>query len=73
MNRPGEEPDHVSEGDVRGPEVLRAFRDGARIDRALRRAVQEALRVHRKLGNTIVVGEDGKAVRIPADQIPIDD
>jgi len=73
MERPGEQPDHVREGEDRKPDVLEAFREGTGIDRALRRAVREALQTHKRLGHSVVVGKDGKAILIPADQIRVDD
>jgi hypothetical protein len=73
MERHGQEPDRVGEGEVRKPNILEAFRVGTGIDRALRRAVHEALRKHKQLGHSVVVGRDGKVVLIPADQIPVED
>jgi hypothetical protein len=35
------------------------------------KAVHEALRVHKLLGQSIVVWEDGKVKIIPPDQIPV--
>jgi hypothetical protein len=49
------------------------FKEGTAIDAALRRAVQDALRRHKLLGNTVVVWQDGKVVRLQPQDIPIDD
>jgi hypothetical protein len=39
----------------------------------LREAVRKELEIHKSLGLPVVVGRDGKAVWIPADQISIED
>ena len=44
--------------------------DGKEVDEALKRGVREALLRHKKLGQSIVVWQDGKVVEIPPDQIP---
>jgi hypothetical protein len=41
------------------------------IERVLQAAVQRALTVHKKLGHSIVVWEDGKVVVIPHERIKI--
>ncbi len=48
-----------------------AFADGSVIDRALRKAVQDALQQHRQAGNPIAVWCDGKVVWIPPEEIPL--
>ena len=45
--------------------------DTKRIQRALNRAVRNALIMHKKLGNPIVVWQDGKVVTVPAEEIVI--
>lgn len=45
--------------------------DANRIERALHRAVRNALIMHKKLGNPIVVWQDGKVVTVPAEEIVI--
>jgi hypothetical protein len=47
------------------------MREGTEIDEALRRAVREALLLHKKLGNSIAVWEDGKVVILPPERIPV--
>ena len=54
-----------------GDPVLRT-RDTARIQAALRLATQDALRLHKAIGNPIVVWRDGKVVWIPPEEIPVD-
>ncbi len=45
--------------------------DEACILREMRRAVRDALRVHKALGNPIAVWRDGKVVWIPPEKIPV--
>jgi len=52
------------------PTILELFLDGREIDAALERAVKEALRRHKKLGNPVVVWRDGRVVEIPPEEIP---
>jgi len=73
MEQPGSEPDRVSEGEVRDRNVEEAFRDGTPIDRALGRAVREAFRMHKRLGNPIAVSQDGRVTWITPDHIQIDE
>ena len=73
MESEGDEPDRVRERPPDPPDVDAAFRDGGGIDRALSRAVRDALGRHKKLGNPIVASRNGKIVWIPADQIPVDE
>jgi len=72
MERRGDEPDRVSEGAIRKPDIDESFREGAAIDRALGRAVLEALRMHKRLGNPIAARRDGNIVWIPSEQIPVE-
>jgi hypothetical protein len=39
---------------------------------AARHAVREALTVHKKLGNSIVVWRDGRVIIVPPDEIQLD-
>ena len=43
------------------------------IQRALRRAVREALLGHKQAGNPIAVWRDGRVVWLAPDEIPIED
>jgi hypothetical protein len=45
--------------------------DTDRIERALRRAVQEALRMHKRVGNPIAVWRDGQVVWLAPEEIPV--
>lgn len=46
------------------------FRDAKLIEGILRKAVQEALMRHKKLGNPVAVWKDGEVVIIPPEEIP---
>ena len=56
--------DQVNLGTVRSA-------DGARIDEALVRAVRREMAKHKRLGQPIAVWQDGKAVWLPAELIPV--
>jgi len=49
------------------------LRDDRLIEQALVRAVREALRRHKQLGNPVVEWRDGRVVWIPADEIHVPD
>jgi hypothetical protein len=63
----------VNERAVEDSVLVRVFREGRTVDRALRDAVRKELEIHKAMGLPIVVGRDGKAVWIPADQISLED
>jgi hypothetical protein len=44
---------------------------GKDIERVLQRAVHDALRMHKRLGNPVAVCKDGKVVIIPPEEIVI--
>jgi len=44
--------------------------DGRRIEHALQRAVRQALTRHKKLGESVAVWRDGRAVVVPPEEIP---
>jgi hypothetical protein len=46
---------------------------GEEIEQVLRRAVHQALRMHKRAGNPVAGWKDGKVVIIPAEEIPVDD
>ena len=48
------------------------FRDGRVIDAALRRGVRDALREHKRRGESIVVWQDGRVVTLKAEDIPVE-
>ena len=49
------------------------FRDGKEIDEAMKQAVQEALRQHKKAGNPVAAWRDGKTVWIQPEDIVVED
>jgi len=57
----------------RKPDISALFRDGRAIDAALRRAGRDALREHKRRGESIVVWKDGRVVTIKAEDIPVAD
>ncbi len=44
---------------------------GIRAEKALKKAVADAIAGHKRSGNSIVIWRDGKVIKIPADQIEI--
>ena len=50
--------------------ILELMTEGDEIDQALQRAVREALIRHKKLGESVAVWQDGKAVILPPEEIP---
>ena len=56
------------EKEIDVPEILK---DRPRIQRALRDAVQKAIRFHKLMGQPIVVWKDGKVVEIPPEEIEL--
>ena len=49
------------------------LKDRPRVQKALRDAVQKAIRTHKLMGVPIVVWKDGKVVEIPPDEIVLHD
>lgn len=49
-----------------------ALRNPEIVTQAMKKAVKLALRQHKLAGNSIVIGQDGKVVIIPASEIPDD-
>jgi hypothetical protein len=49
------------------------FEDDAQVDRAMRRAVAEALKEHKRKGHSVVIWRDGKVVRVPPEEIIVPD
>jgi len=49
------------------------FDEGTQIDQALKEAVQEALRDHKRAGNPVCAWRDGHIVWIPPEEIPVDE
>jgi len=57
--------------DLPKKDIDQIFAEGTEIDRALKRAVQEAVRRHKLLGNPIAVGQDDQVVWLQPDEIPL--
>ena len=53
-------------------DVQKKLEDRPRVQNALRKAVQHAIRFHKIMGVPIVVWEDGKVVEIPPEEIVVD-
>ena len=51
--------------------IAEKMKDNEFLLKAMDKAVNDALRVHKLLGQSIVVWEDGKVKIIPPDQIPV--
>lgn len=49
------------------------FSNGSEIDKALQKAVKEALLQHKKAGNPVVSWKDGQIVWIQPEDIPVED
>ena len=56
------------------PEVdaLAVLREGTAVDEALRQAWRDAVVLHKKLGQPMVVWKDGQVVWIPAEELDPD-
>ena len=50
--------------------ILARLMDERAIERALQRAVREALVRHKKLGESVAMWQDGRAVVLPPESIP---
>ena len=66
--RPGEIMKPDEEIDI--PEILK---DKPRVQKALREAVQKAIRFHKLMGRPIIVWKDVKVVSIPPEEIELDE
>jgi hypothetical protein len=51
------------------PDIDALMADGTEIDKAMRRAVREAVLMHKKLGNPVAEWRDGKVVWLQPDEI----
>ena len=48
------------------------FQDGKRLDYLAKEAVRDALRRHKRRGQSVVVWQDGKVVTLAPEDIPVD-
>ena len=53
--------------------VVEHVEDLPRIERALRRAIRDALAMHKRMGNPIAVWRDGAVEWVPPEEIVLDD
>lgn len=56
--------------EVREKTIVEKFIEGTPIDRAMVRGIRDELRMHKRLGHSIVTWRDGKVVWIPPEEIP---
>ena len=54
-------------------DIGRLIREGTLVDEAIRKAIQDTLRLHKKLGDPVVGWKDGKVVWIPAAEIELEE
>ena len=55
------------------PETLESlFSNDARLDTLAQTAVRDALREHKRLGQSVVVWQEGKVVTLAPEDIPVD-
>ena len=54
-------------------DITELFRDGAMIDEAVKKAVAQALRMHKLMGNPVAEWRDGKVVWVQPENIPVAD
>jgi len=53
------------------PNIGELMAKGAPIDEAIARGIRQSLLRHKRLGEWVVVWQDGGPVRIPPEQIPV--
>ncbi len=61
---------NTAHGQIDALEAL--FEDDARLDYLAKEAVRNALRQHKRLGQSIVVWRNGKVVTLAPEDIPVD-
>ena len=54
-------------------DIAELFREGTLIDAALKKAVAQALRMHKLMGNPVAEWRDGKVVWVPPEEIKLDE
>jgi hypothetical protein len=60
-------------GESNTDKIAAFFSDSKRVAAAMGQAVQDALRVHKALGHSVVSWENGKVVIIPPDEIQLEE
>lgn len=61
---------NTANGQIDALEAL--FEDDARLDYLAKEAVRDALRQHKRLGQSVVIWQDGKVVTVAPEDIPVD-
>ena len=61
-----------SSNDIQSDPLQELFKDGKRLDYLAKEAVRDALRQHKRLGQSIVIWQDGKVVTVAPEDIPVD-
>ena len=56
-----------------GPDISEILKDNEKLMTAVNQAVHNTLRVHKLLGQPVVVWKDGKVVWVPPEEIEIQD
>lgn len=72
MKTPGKRSDRKRTSTEAVSSVTAIFDERKAMNRVLRRAVRDALRVHKRLGHSIVVWSKGRVQVLPASRIPVD-
>jgi hypothetical protein len=72
MTKPGDKSDERTAKNEPRRDIDALFRDGVEIDRAMRKASRDAIRMHKLLGHSIAVWLDEKVVWIPPEEIDVD-
>lgn len=54
-------------------DIGQTIREGTLVDEAIRKAIRDALLMHKRMGDPVVGWKDGKVVWIPADQIDVEE
>ncbi len=54
-------------------DIAKIFEEGAPIDEALAKAVRDAVRMHKLLGNPVAEWRDGKVVWVQPEDVQLDD
>ena len=61
-----------SNSNIQSDPLQELFEDGKRLDYLAKEAVRDALREHKRLGQSVVVWRDGKVVTVAPEDIPVD-
>ncbi|MGI4790721.1 MAG: hypothetical protein ACRYFS_17970 [Janthinobacterium lividum] len=61
-----------SNNDIHPDLLQELFKDGTRLDYLAKEAVRDALREHKRLGQSVAVWQDGKVVILAPEDIPVD-